>query len=493
MNEPGVSSLIPPLVALILALLTRRVLFALGAGVFVGMTLHADLNPIAGLIAVFEQGIFAQLSKGSNSQIVILIAVIGGFVYQLEKSGGMETFARLLVTRVATPARAHVSVLVAGLTIFFTDLGSVLILGPLFRPIFDRLRICREKLAFLVDATAAPVCVLVPVIGWGVYIMGLIDQGYAAVPALAGTSAWDALLSALPYQMYPLLALFSVLIFAWTGRDFGPMRRAQARFKPDQDPSDPQNISPVGARVVILPMVVLLATITVFFATYWIRDGLLRGDAIRSSLVIAYLAAVAAGAWILKQTDRTPWSASLSRFVAGMQRMVPILLILLFAWSLGETCRLLGTAPYLAGLIGDDLPPQLLPVALFVTGSGISLATGSSYGTFAILMPIALPLAHALGAPMPVCIAAVLSGGILGDHASPISDTTVLSSMATQCDHGQHVRTQLPYALTTGLAALIAFAVAGYTSHIGSVVVGMAILPALVLGAIRWEAKAPAM
>ncbi len=491
MDDTSFLSIVPPLVTIILAVSTRNVLLSLGLGVLLGMTIHHGFNPIDGVVGVLEDGVFAQFSKGSNAQILILIAVIGGFVYQLDGSGGMRAFANFLARGVRTRAKAQVSVLVSGVAIFFTDSGNPLILGPVFRPIFDRFRICREKLAFIIDATSSPVCVLIPFIGWGVYIMSLITEGFAQLPGTQPeeVDAFEILIEVLPFQFYPFLALASVVIFTLVGRDFGPMRRAQAyaesKVGADDAVDEEQDESGPSAKLVVLPLVAVFASMAVFFTSYRITLGNLPGSKIRTSLVISYLLGAVVCAWMSRRETKTPLAESWGRFMTGMQRMLPILLILIFAWSLGDVCRLLNTSGYLASLIGDDLPPGLLPPILFVLGGVIALSTGSSYGTFAILMPIAISLGDMLGAPMSVTIAAVLSGGILGDHASPISDTTILSSMATGCEHADHVRTQLPYALLTGLAALLAFIVAGQTGSAWSIVVGLAALVVLIVAATR--------
>lgn len=491
MNDPTLLSLLPPILTIVLAIATRNVILSLGLGVFVGMTTHEGFNPFAGLVSVFEKGLFPQLSKGSNAQVIILICVIGGLVRQLDSSGGMAAFAARITGRVNTKAKAEMSVLTMGIAIFFTDAGNSLILGPLFRPVFDKLKICREKLAFILDSTSSPVCVLVPFISWGVYIMSLIDQSYR--PIDPEVNPLRMLVSALPFQFYPMLALCSVIVFALIGRDFGPMLRAQWRHAdPEQahapeTPSTDEERSRAGAAVVLLPLATLFIIIIGLFGYYYVSLGSLPSDKIRTSLILAYLAAGLVCAIVLRKQTGATLSSSASTFMQGMQDMFTIALVLLLAWSLGEVCALLGTSDYLAGLLSGNLPSVLLPALIFILGAVIALSTGSSYGTFAILMPIAIPLAVTLDAPMSVTIAAVLSGGILGDHASPISDTTILSSMATGCNHADHVNTQLPYALLTGAAALVSFVVAGLTASVWSMLVGLPVLIVLILWATRVE------
>jgi Na+/H+ antiporter NhaC len=260
MTEPSILSLLPSVLTIVVAIVTRKVILSLGIGVFLGMTIVEGFNPVTGLVSVFEKGIFLQFTEGANAQIVVLICVIGGFVRQLDSSGGMLAFAARITRKVSSPAKAQIAVLLTGVAIFFTDSGNSLILGPLFRPVFDKLKICREKLAFILDATSSPVCVLVPFIGWGVYIMSLIDQGYEQVGQKV--HSLSELLAALPFQFYPLLALSSVPLFALAGRDFGPMQRAQCRRWEESTEDATNDKQPektgAGATAVILPLVVVL-------------------------------------------------------------------------------------------------------------------------------------------------------------------------------------------------------------------------------------------
>jgi len=486
-ENPTFLSVIPPLLALGLAVATRNVLLSLSLGVLLGMTIVDGFNPVLGFLDFFERGVLLQLTERSNAEVVIIIMVIGGFVQLIDRSGGMASFARRITRVVDTPLKAQVAVWFTGLSIFFTDSGNSLILGPMFRPIFGGLRICREKLAFIIDSTSSPVCVLVPVISWGVYIMSLLEQSFD--PLSIDHDPLDACLRALPFQYYPLLALMTVPLLAATGREWGPMARAQQReLERGGDGRDPgTGASGDGASswAVIAPMATMLVVLFALFGAFVAQLGSLPGAKVRLSLLLSYLAATAVCAALLRYEGVMAPSESFRAFVQGMGRMVLIVLILILAWTLGDVCELLGTGRYVARAFDGLLAPGLLPALVFVLGAVFSLSTGSSWGTFALMLPIAIPVAHETGAPLFVTIAAALSGGVLGDHCSPVSDTTVLSSMATGCAHADHVNTQLAYASVTGTSALVGFLVAGLTGSVWALGIAVVVQVAVTLVVTR--------
>ena len=484
MEEFGVWSVFPAFVALLLAITTRNVILSLVVGVFGGMIIYNGLNPFKGLVDFIELGPFAQLAKESNARVIIIICIIGGFVYLLEKSGGMKSFAKRITSLVDTPVKAQFSVWLAGMAIFFTDSGNSLILGPMFRPIFNRLKVCREKLAFIIDSTSSPVCVLIPVISWGIYIMSLIEQSYS--PLSITESSLNAFVKALPFQFYPILAIITVPILALTRKEYGPMAKFQLRaINQEEDPGEASLIDShekqAGARAVFIPLGTMLVVAFSLFAYFFLINGSLPGKKIQTSLVIAYLSGTIVCASLLKKQNVFPLKESFQIFIKGISRVVFILIVLLLAWSMGDVCKLLHTGDYIATFFGDYINPGLLPSIIFLIGAVISLSTGSSWGTFALLMPIAIPVAHGINSPMYVAIAAVLSGGMFGDHSSPISDTTILSSMSSGCEHTDHVNSQLPYACVTGMAALFMFILAGYTNNPYSILAGIVLQITLIL------------
>jgi len=470
MTEWGALSLVPPVLTLGLALWTRNILLALSVGALSGTLVISGGNPFSAVLSLVEDHMFVQVADPFNAQIIFVMMAIGGFIHLLQLSGGASAFASHMVGSVTSGIRAQLSAWLAGIGIFFSDVGNPLIIGPLFRPIFDGLNICREKLAYVLDCTSSPVCILIPFIGWGAYISGLIEKGYASVGLK--TDSYQILVLAIPFQFYALLTLIAVPVFAFRNSDFGAMRKAQEAFanrKPNLHSTNAEkyadeklsiNTDAQPAILFILPIGTLLGLIGGLLSWYtYVGD--LTSVHVRSSLLIAYVAAATASAWMLWRHQRIGLTRSMQEFVKGAQDMVFVATLLVLAWSLGAIINELGTGPYLAQLVDGALPPFLVPAIAFLLAAATSFATGSSWGTFAILMVIALPVAHALEGSMLLTVAAVLSGGLFGDHTSPISDTTVLAAMGAECDHVNHVVSQLPYALMVGGISAVAYVVAG--------------------------------
>lgn len=476
MSDYGLLSLLPPVFTIILAIWTRNIIVSLCLGVFSGSLILTGYNPFHATLDLIENRVFVQISVPSNIQIIFTMMAIGGFIKLLEVSGGAKAFARGMTNLIPSMQRAQFSTWLAGLSIFFTDTGNALIIGPLFRPIFRELKICKEKLAYILDSTASPICILIPFIGWGAYIMGLIEQAYLDTGLT--DSSLSVLINLMPYQFYAILTLASVPIFILSGRDFGPMKKAQADYQPmqneDVDNSELQDTSTPPLSLFLVPLTVLLALIAGLLIWHSINNDL-SSIHVRSTLTIAYIAASLACAFLMYKHDKIPFSESLGTFVKGSETMVFVVIILILAWSLSSVIKDLGTAQTISVLIGQGLNPAILPALVFLLGAIISLATGSSWGTFAILMALAVPVAHNIDAPMYLTIAAVLSGGLFGDHTSPISDTTILASIGADCPHINHVTTQFYYAMLTGSVAFLAFLLAGFF------LTPFIIIPALVL------------
>jgi len=470
MDNYGVLSVVPPALSIFLAIYSRNVIFSLATGAFVGSLILADFNPFFAAVNLIEKHVYVQASVGSNTQVLLVILVIGGFVHLLEKSGGAKAFSTVIVKYVSTPARGQVSAWLAGISIFFTDSGNSLIVGPLFRPIFEKLNICKEKLAYIIDTTASPVSILVPFIGWGVYIMSLIENSYKEIGLTE--QPFSVLLNVWPYQFYAILALLSIPMILSTGKDFGPMAKAQDKHNTVSQQQKKSLIQPTtiepnnkssqtNLSTFLIPICVMLFSLIGILSYFAYTEGV-KTVHVRSGILLSYLFASFACAYLMNKRETITYNESLNSFVAGMEKLILICFILVLAWSLSSICKDLNTGDYLANLIGDAIPAKLLPVIVFLLGAVMSFATGSSYGTFAILMIIVVPVAHTLGAPMEITIAAVLSGGLFGDHTSPISDTTALASMGASCNHIDHVSTQLSYSLITGFMTVIAFIFAGY-------------------------------
>lgn len=468
MQDYGFLSIVPPLLTIALAIYSKNVILALTFGILCGSFIITDFNPFNAVLDSIENQLLAEISNGTQAQVIVTIMIIGGFVRLLEVSGGARAFAGKMTAIVSTPAKAQIIAWLSGLAIFFTDSGNSLIIGPLYRSVFDRFKLCREKLAYILDTTSSPISILIPFIGWGAYIMSLIEKSYAEVGLTE--NALVVLIKVIPYQFYAFLALTTVPIVIFTKRDYGPMKRMQARFLAAQEAA-PKVAEPATSGtpdastedrlgIFLYPlsvMLLLIAGLISWHATH----GELTGIHIRSSLDIAYLAASLTCMEMMRRYRSMSYTESLGVFIEGAEKLVYISIVLLLAWSLSSVTKDLHTADYVASLISGSVAPMYFPMIVFILGAIISLSTGSSYGTFAILMAIAIPVGFELGASMYLTIAAVLSGGLMGDHVSPISDTTVLASVGADCNHLNHVTSQGAYAVITGLVTILAYWMAG--------------------------------
>jgi len=464
MNDYGVLSLVPPLLTIAVALYSKNVLLALVVGILSGSLIITDFNPFYAIINSIENQVLKEVSSGDQVQVILIIFIIGGFVKLLEVSGGAKAFAHKMTTLVTSRAKAQILVWFSGLGIFFTDSGNSLIVGPLYRSVFDEFKICREKLAYILDTTSSPISILIPFIGWGAYITSLIDKSYAEIGLTE--NAFSVLINVIPYQFYAFLALATVPIIIFLGKEYGPMRRAQIQsIKKSVEPKAviTEKGSETGAEridIFLYPLAVMLLLIGGLI-TWHATHGGLSSVHIRSTLAISYLTASLTCMEMMRRHQSKSYKESLAIFIKGAESLVYISIVLVLAWSLSSVTKDLHTANYLSSIITGSVSPLYFPMIVFVLGALISLSTGSSYGTFAILMAIAVPVGFELGASMYLTIAAVLSGGLFGDHVSPISDTTVLASVGAECDHLRHVSTQAAYAGVTGLVALFAFGLAG--------------------------------
>lgn len=467
MTQTGWLSILPPLLAIALAIWTRHVYLSLAAGVWIGATILAGWNPVAGLGGAIERAV-AVFADAGNTRVILFTMVIGALIATVEASGGVRGFVQWIERRnlVAGPRGARLLAFVVGLVIFIESNITVLVSGAVARPLFDRYRVSREKLAYLIDSTSAPVCILIPLNAWGAYVLAL----------LAGVGVTDSLgvlVRSVPLNLYALAAVVLAGFVAVTGLSLGGMRRAEARTrdgmllwqdaKPLLDPEvlspEPTTRIPPRAVNMLVPIAVMVATMPV---------GLLvtgGGDMRAGSGSTSVLWAVSAGlavAWILLLLQRGASVDDLTRTgLKGAGGLIPMALVLLLALALGGVARDLGTGPFIAGLTAGRVPPVVFIPLVFLVSAGIAFSTGTSWGTFAIMIPIVVPAAAASGLPLEPFVAAALSGGIFGDHASPISDTTIVASMAAATDHIDHVRTQLPYALIAAGVATIGFAVVG--------------------------------
>jgi tetracycline resistance efflux pump len=467
MSEPSWMSLLPPLVAIGLAILTRQVYVSLGAGVWFAWTMLSSWNPVAGLGAGIE-AVVAVLSDAGNARVILFTLVIGSLIATVETYGGVRGFVRWLERRrwVDSARKAQFLAWGTGLVIFIESNITVLVAGSVARPLFDRFRSAREKLAYIIDSTSAPICILIPLNAWGAYNLGILTE-------LGVEDPLGVFIGSIPFNFYAIFAVFlSLAVIVW-GIDVGPMRKAEARTRsgdvlwPDAQPlmdeqllaGEPSDRIPPRAMNMILPIAVMVLMMPIGLIIT--GDGDLRAGSGSTSVLWAVLSGLAT-AWILILAQRGATVDELTRTaLKGASGLVPLALILQLALALGAATVEMGTGVWVASVTADRLAPVVFLPLIFLVSAGIAFSTGTSWGTFAIMLPIAVPAAISLGLPASPFVAAALSGGIFGDHASPISDTTIIASMASATDHIDHVRTQLPYAALAGALATVAFAVAG--------------------------------
>ncbi len=497
--EPTVLSLVPVLLALVISISLRNVIFGLFLGLFVGVLMVEGPGLFSGVSLMVRDYLVPQVTDSYNAGVLVLLGFIGGFVALMERSGGGAAFAAKVARYITSKARLQVSAWLGGIVIFFSDLGTPLIVGPTFRPMADHLRVSRAKLAWIIDSTASPVAILVPFIGWGVYIMSLLEQQFTSLGI--EQSDFQALIAALPFQFYAWLALTAVPLLALTRVEFGPMARAERRaaesgLTPEEAAAAQGTSADLGqqdkarASFIWLPLLVLFGVLLWTLVPLGFPFGRVSGADFRAGLSTAYLSAAVALIALMAATGAQRVMTSVQRYLDGMSRMLQVAVMLLLAWAMGDMTATLGGDVYVARLAAENAAAWALPVMIFLVSCGISFATGSSWGTFAIMLPLALPAAVAIDAPLSVCIGAVLSGGLFGDHCSPISETTILSSTGAGCDAFEHFQTQLPYALANGVLCLGGYVLAGFTASVWTLalLLPLQVTALLVYGRLRGRA-----
>jgi Na+/H+ antiporter NhaC len=468
MEDPGWTSLLPPLVAIVMALWTKQVYPSLFAGIWLGWTVLDAGNPIAGLRDAIQACVDVFKSE-DNTKVIAFSAAVGALLALTQRSGGVAGFIDWITERgyVRTERGAQRLATAIGCCIFVESNITCLVTGAIARPLFDRFRLSREKLAYVCDSTSAPVCMLIPMNGWGAYVIALLSSLNVASPV-------HVLLLAIPLNFYSLLAVGYVVYVSVSGRDWGPMARAERRARETGQviregaaplvSTEVLNLSPKPgitprALNMLVPLGVMVAMMPVGL---WITgDGNLMAGSGATAVLWAVLTAIAVAGSMYAWQRLFGFGEMTELFLKGVGGLMPLALLMMFAFALGATCLELGTGRYAAGLAEDILSPAVVPAVLFLLSGFIAFSTGTSWGTFAIMSPIAVPLAELLGLHVPLAVAAVLSGGVFGDHCSPISDTTIISSMAAGSDHIDHVRTQLPYALVMAVASLLLFVLFG--------------------------------
>jgi|SRR5690625_157185 len=492
-------SIVPPVLAIIMVLLTKRVLVSLGVGIIASALFITRFNLFKswGLIWEAFTGVFVE-DGGMNTwnvYIILFVLILGVLTAFVSMMGGTRAFGDWMIRRVKTRTGAQIMTMTLGVIIFVDDYFNSLTVGPVSRPVTDKHRISRAKLAYIVDSTAAPVTVVAPVSSWGAYIIGIIGTVLVAQNVTA-YNEFEAFIRMIPMNFYVWSALGTVLIIAISQVDFGPMKVHEQRALKTGEVSNPENKKkvdtidylPVSDAGKISDLLVPIGTLFIGTLIAIYISGFIAAGEDKSIMVIFGEADVAsalligglAGLFItfllfLRHNKRGKLTKRhfSEGFKEGIKSMLPAIYILVFAWTISYLINELQTGEYLAGIVeSSNLNVAFLPVVVFIMAGLIAFATGTSWGSFAILLPIAGQIAGTadINLLLPV-LAAVLAGAVFGDHCSPISDTTILSSTGASCDHIDHVSTQLPYALVSASIAALGYIILGLT---GSVWLGLA-------------------
>jgi len=469
METYGWLSILPPLLAIFLAIKTKHVYISLVLGIWLGWTIIHSWNPVSGLIDTL--GALVNVFKDEdNTRVILFSGLVGAIITFTQYSGGMKGFINWIVGKGLVRTRKSAGLLAwfLGFIIFIEANICVLVSGAVTRPIFDKLKISREKLSYILDSTSAPKCILIPLNAWGAFVIGLLIIQGVENPV-------RVLLSSMPFNFYAIFALLIVLIVVVTEKDFGPMKKAEHRVRVEnkllRDGAEPlistevvtmeakegippralNMILPVVTMVVMMPVVLLITG----------KGNLMEGSG-SASVLWAVIAGLVVGAVAYRAQGIMNVKEITDIFMKGVGGLIPLASLMILAFAIGDICDALGTGPFVAQAAKSTLNPGIIPTVVFLVSCFIAFSTGTSWGTFAIMIPIAVPMINIIGLHPGLIIAAVLGGGVFGDHCSPISDTTIIASMASATDHIDHVRTQLPYALTAAGFSLLLFIIFGF-------------------------------
>ena len=498
MDNFGIWSVLPPVIAIVLAFATRQVLPSLLVSIWIGATIISGGNPAAGFARTVQEYIAGSIAKPWNASIITYSLTLGGMIGVITKSGGMKAIADWLSSRARSAKSGQFATLLMGFIIFFDDYANTMLVGNTMRPLTDRLRISREKLSFICDSTAAPIASIALISTWTAYEIGLIKGAFDTLNIQMNT--YEAFIRSIPFRFYSIIALFFVFMICVLGRDFGPMLRAERRARKsgkviadgaaplatreltDMEIKDGIPLRWYNAIIPVLT-VVIMVIIGLFlhgygeivkggdnrlaalvkdhpFSLISLREIIGSANAAVAMMWAAFAGTFTAFALVLTQRILTLREA-VTAWIDGAKSFLIAVMILVLAWGIGSLCRDMGTASYLVGILEGRVWAGFIPIAVFMLGCLIAFATGTAYGTTAILMPIAVPLCYHLsggetGGLFFATIGAVFTGAVFGDHCSPLSDTTIMSSMACASDHIDHVKTQMPYAVTVAAIAVLA-------------------------------------
>jgi len=476
-------SLLPPIIAIALALITKEVYSSLFIGILVGGLLYSGFSFTGTIEHVFVDGMIGQLSDPWNIGILIFLVILGSIVMLINRAGGSAAFGKWASEHVKTKIGAQIATILLGMIIFIDDYFNCLTVGSVMRPVTDKHKISREKLAYLIDATAAPICIIAPISSWAAAVTGFVD----------GANGLTLFVRAIPYNFYAFLTIAMMFGLTLMNFDYGAMKVAEhnSRKASEKNKAKKETASLTGAedqptppvsikgKVIhlILPIIALIICCIIgMIYTGGFFDGASFIDAFSGSdasvgLVYGSVAALIITIVFYVCTRVLSFTECMNALPEGFKSMVPAIMVLTFAWTLKSMTDSLGAASYVAGLVqniaDNSALMSFIPAIVFVVGAFLAFATGTSWGTFGILIPIVV---NVFGGDlnnelMIISISACMAGAVCGDHCSPISDTTIMASAGAQCEHIYHVSTQLPYALTAAAVSLVAYVFAGFLKN----------------------------
>ena len=478
-------SLVPPVVAIVLALITKEVYSSLFVGILIGGAFWSGFKPEATILHVFQDGVVGVLTDSYNMGILVFLVILGVMVCMMNKAGGSAAFGRWAKEHIKTRAGAQLATIVLGVLIFIDDYFNCLTVGSVMRPVTDSHNVSRAKLAYLIDATAAPICIIAPISSWAAAVTGFVK----------GEDGFSIFIRAIPYNYYAILTIIMMVTLVFAKEDYGPMKAHEKNAiegdlfttgdRPFENTSENAIYNKGKVIDLVFPILSLIVCCVIgmiysggFFSGTGFVEAFSGSDASVGLMLGSFFAMVITIVfYAVRKVLR--FSDSMACIPEGFKAMVPAILILTFAWTLKAMTDSLGAAPFVASVMNSAAGGlmNLLPAIIFLVGCFLAFATGTSWGTFGILIPIVVAVFQGTNETMMIIsISACMAGAVCGDHCSPISDTTIMASAGAQCNHVNHVSTQLPYAMTVAAVSCITYVIAGILQNaVICLVIGIAL------------------
>lgn len=478
-------SLVPPVVAIVLALITKEVYSSLFVGILIGGAFWSGFKPEATILHVFQDGVVGVLTDSYNMGILVFLVILGVMVCMMNKAGGSAAFGRWAKEHIKTRAGAQLATIALGVLIFIDDYFNCLTVGSVMRPVTDSHNVSRAKLAYLIDATAAPICIIAPISSWAAAVTGFVK----------GEDGFSIFIRAIPYNYYAILTIIMMVTLVLAKEDYGPMKAHEKNaiegdlFKTGDRPFENATENAIYNKGKVIDLVFPILSLIVccvigmiysggFFSGTGFVEAFSGSDASVGLMLGSFFAMVITIVfYAVRKVLR--FSDSMACIPEGFKAMVPAILILTFAWTLKAMTDSLGAAPFVASVMNSAAGGlmNLLPAIIFLVGCFLAFATGTSWGTFGILIPIVVAVFQGTNETMMIIsISACMAGAVCGDHCSPISDTTIMASAGAQCNHVNHVSTQLPYAMTVAAVSCITYVIAGILQNaVICLVIGIAL------------------